>query len=670
MSVISANVFIIILILTLFYFFQKVTCKTRNIYDLIREQEKKESDTKKTASTTVTIICVVIVLLLAGCLVAFYLLYQRRRYKKLLERTDWNISIKDLIFHDSYQTDTQPKRDILIQDSGMDDSNRHSRLHIMGKFKSKVIGLRITPLPVQTTNVDLISRYLIKLKEEMLHYNVIEFYGITAIDQEWFSVNDSCTKGSINDLLVNKKLKLNDNALRSMAHDIARGMAFLHRHNIIHSCLRGSCCLVDSKWSVQIADWEFNGIYKETLTANENKHKQSFLVYAKQSYETVEGLFSEKMDFWTAPEILRLDYDYEPTTYCDMYSFGIVLQEIFSRNPPYIEHSGVINDQNLIKAIVNNGLRPQHVADVPTDIKKIMDLAWSDNPTNRLTFDLAVEIMKSEHTKQKETVIDAVLEALDNYSCGLEKKIEVLEDQINHPKKCLVFDDVASDRSSCSPQLYSQEHLKNLELQIYPDSIVICFSICQQNSNNDENVLFQNWTVCSEIINKLIHELDLESCCRVDQCFYGFSCIASTNNLTSSPISNHELLYLLSNLALKVTNTVKSKCRFSIQTKLHYGQALYGDTVYQNSGNSLLLQFGDTLRSAYDMTCIPHNQVVMTDNVLTELQPKYMCKVELIDVKNTDDNVNNSLENNYSKDSTNEKVTIIFNMNVSRKRIS
>ena len=39
--------------------------------------------------------------------------------------------------------------------------------------------------------------------------------------------------------------------------------------------------------------------------------------------------------FWTAPELLNSKYAQVPTPPCDVYSFAIILNEIFSRDDPY-----------------------------------------------------------------------------------------------------------------------------------------------------------------------------------------------------------------------------------------------------------------------------------------------------------------------------------------------
>ena len=420
-----------------------VTCHGNNIYQQILLDEKAEhSSGSSNIKTTIIVVTLLSVLTAAG--IGCYVVYQRAKLKKLTQRTDWLICLADITFDSSFPANgdvgqldpkTLPQDAKSVNSKIMDRSPSltasglrkvTSRLHVTGTFNGKNIGLRIAPLHSRGFPISQISTTFIGMKDTIVNDNIMRFHGVTPIEHEWFAVNSICTKGSVTDVLMNKNLKLSNNVLCNMAKDIATGMACLHKNNIVHSCLRGSCCLVDSNWSVKVADWEFNHTYN-TIETKKDKTKDgvSFLEFNKKSYESVQGLFAENIDFWTAPEIIRTHYDFPTSCATDMYSFAIVLQEIFSRQSPYYEHHGVIPDHDIIKSVVCNGLRPKILIGTPVHARQVMDLGWSADPSSRPSFDLALQLLKPKGAKgQQGNVLDAVIEALETYATELEIQVQ------------------------------------------------------------------------------------------------------------------------------------------------------------------------------------------------------------------------------------------------------
>ena len=66
-----------------------------------------------------------------------------------------------------------------------------------------------------------------------------------------------------------------------------------------------------------------------------------------------------------APELILSSYLNSPTKECDVYSYSIIIQEIWTRNDPYFEHIETMSYSDLIKAITGNHLRPMQHPDTP-----------------------------------------------------------------------------------------------------------------------------------------------------------------------------------------------------------------------------------------------------------------------------------------------------------------
>lgn len=63
-------------------------------------------------------------------------------------------------------------------------------------------------------------------------------------------------RGSLQDVLANQDMKLDDMFISSLIFDIIKGMIFLHDSEIVsHGNLHVCNCLVDKRWCVKITDY-------------------------------------------------------------------------------------------------------------------------------------------------------------------------------------------------------------------------------------------------------------------------------------------------------------------------------------------------------------------------------------------------------------------------------
>ena len=94
-------------------------------------------------------------------------------------------------------------------------------------------------------------------------------------------------------------------------------MRYIHRSSLkSHGNLKSSACLVDSRWTVKLSGFGLQSLTRnKTAVKGEDESKYAELI-------------------WTAPEILMLGVkaSQEGTDKGDVYSFGILLQEILYRN--------------------------------------------------------------------------------------------------------------------------------------------------------------------------------------------------------------------------------------------------------------------------------------------------------------------------------------------------
>ncbi len=94
---------------------------------------------------------------------------------------------------------------------------------------------------------------------------------------------------------------------------------------------------------------------------------------------------------WMAPEVIKhAKYDQR----IDVYSFGIILWELFTSRLPYEGMPSL----SAAAAVVENGLRPQIGPDVPPPVADLMARCWAAEPARRPQFtQVFAEVCAARH---------------------------------------------------------------------------------------------------------------------------------------------------------------------------------------------------------------------------------------------------------------------------------
>ena len=176
--------------------------------------------------------------------------------------------------------------------------------------------------------------------------------------------------GSLYDILHNETMPIDGELLLPILRDIARGVRFLHASEpqVIHGDLKSANILIDSKFRAKVADFGLSSRKKKGGTGT---------------------------PFWMAPELLRREGG--NTTATDVYSFGMVLYEVYSRRDPYhgedpTEVLRLVADKEVRK-------RPPSPRNMCDKVKSLMDDCLEEDPDKRPTFeelDLRVKRIDAE----------------------------------------------------------------------------------------------------------------------------------------------------------------------------------------------------------------------------------------------------------------------------------
>jgi tRNA A-37 threonylcarbamoyl transferase component Bud32 len=211
----------------------------------------------------------------------------------------------------------------------------------------------------------------VAIMAQLRHPNIVQFVGShIELPRYLYLVTELCPRGDLRAILSDPSIDLSLATKINMAFDTAKGMLYLHSHRpqVIHRDLKSANLLVDQSWRVKIADFGISGLFQQDTTM------------------TMCGSVTH-----CAPEVLSRE---RYSTSADVYSFAIVLWEIFTREIPY----NTMKILQIVNGVVSGSLRPPmnlpQFKQVPIQIKELIVKCWDDDENNRPSFHEIVQILE------------------------------------------------------------------------------------------------------------------------------------------------------------------------------------------------------------------------------------------------------------------------------------
>ncbi|XP_055776976.1 tyrosine-protein kinase Fes/Fps-like isoform X2 [Salvelinus fontinalis] len=235
-----------------------------------------------------------------------------------------------------------------------------------------------TPVAVKACRENLApehkNRFLMEARilKQYDHPNIVKLIGVCTQKQPIYIIMELVQGGDFLSFLRSEGHNLKSNMLVKMAENVASGMEYLESKKCIHRDLAARNCLVGEQSRVKISDFGMSREQQDGV------------------YSAAGGLKQIPVK-WTAPEALNYG---RYTTESDVWSFGVLLWEIFSRGvTPYTSMS---NQQTRDE--VEKGYRMLAPNSCPPDVYAIMCRCWQYDTRNRPSFsELRTELSALYH---------------------------------------------------------------------------------------------------------------------------------------------------------------------------------------------------------------------------------------------------------------------------------
>ncbi|XP_022917682.1 receptor-type guanylate cyclase Gyc76C-like [Onthophagus taurus] len=268
-----------------------------------------------------------------------------------------------------------------------------------------------------------------RLLRELRHDNVNSFIGACIDTTSILLVTDYCAKGSLYDIIENDDIELDRMFIASLAHDLIKGMLYLHNSVLeVHGNLKSSNCVVTSRWVLQVTDFG--------------------LAELRQLSESDVGSIGDHQHyralFWKAPELLRHPNAYiHGTQKGDIYAFAIILYELIGRRSPPFRGAGLEPKEIIdsIKRIPGDEypfrpnlklLEEKEFGDEEYILQCIKD-CWAEDPDLRPDF-TQIRIRLKKMKEGKKNIMDQMMEMMVTYANHLEDLVQERTRLLNEEK--------------------------------------------------------------------------------------------------------------------------------------------------------------------------------------------------------------------------------------------
>jgi hypothetical protein len=211
------------------------------------------------------------------------------------------------------------------------------------------------------SNLDEFQREL-HMVSKLSHPNIVRFMGASARPPRYILLFELCEGGDLGALIRQKDRKY---SFFQLALDIANGLAFLHRNDVIHRDVKPENLMMDKAGRVKVADFGLS----------------CYASGAAAEFTAETGTYR-----YMAPEVMRHEHYSFPA---DVYSFALVCYVLLSRRLPFDDCTPL----QAAMAVARQDARPKLPAGIPKPLADLLNQCWSRDPNRRPDFETIVEAL-------------------------------------------------------------------------------------------------------------------------------------------------------------------------------------------------------------------------------------------------------------------------------------
>lgn len=224
----------------------------------------------------------------------------------------------------------------------------------------------------------------------------------TTINQSIVIISEFMDLGSLADVLYGPNKLPSETftyeLVLNCACQAACGMLYLHSYSppICHRDLKSSNLVVDRNWIVKVTDFGMSRIMPEKLNSFVSTTTTNIIHedVSSPNSETFQPEMTSNMGTtaYCAPELLTNNNKTVYSIKVDIYSFGMVLWELWEKKRPFDELTSRFDIIDAIKA----GERPLISSNCPPAYRSLIERCWEAEASRRPTFQAIVKYLKEE----------------------------------------------------------------------------------------------------------------------------------------------------------------------------------------------------------------------------------------------------------------------------------
>ena len=304
------------------------------------------------------------------------------------------------------------------------------------KAKHKKTGIIYSIKAIDKKIIDKENKtYQVYVENEMLnlcnHLNIISIYGYFENNDNYFIVEEYCSKGDLSVFLLNNWNKLSIEEIKFIIAEIILSLEYLNSLNIIHRDIKPENILIDDYFNLKLIDFatstfigkildentykyidekKIDNIPKFTelfisLTFNQKEGKKIYLdtlsnevsTYNMKSYvnnnirksfdENEDQLENEKKQKFVgtanymSPEIINNNYPIGE--YSDIWSLAVIFYQILTGNTPFNDKTQFLIFQNILEGKFNKNA----LDNIDNNAKDLIENILIVQPNKRLGYD-------------------------------------------------------------------------------------------------------------------------------------------------------------------------------------------------------------------------------------------------------------------------------------------